>query len=405
MLFRFSLYGLLKNQRYFEPFLLLAMLDAGLGFAQIGVLVALRELTTAALEIPSGAIADVFGRRRSMVLAFLGYVTAYVALALGDDLLGFAVGMALIGAGDAFRTGAHKAMIFDWLVSQGREGERVRVYGYTRSWSQIGSAISVPIAALTVYLTGVYTYVFWLAAVPAAVNAFNLATYPAVLNGTQAGRSIRAVAHEVWDSARAAMRDRALRGLLLEAAAFGGSYKVLKDYLQPVVAALALSTAFLGDFEETQAIAVTAGAIYVVLHLLAALASRRAHRWVEGFADITRAAWWLWIAALGSYAALSFALAAALPLAAVLGFVVLALLHNIFRPVLVSRIDTLGRRESAATVLSVESQATSTAAVVLAPAIGLCVDATASGGVPALWPAAAAAAGVAVLVVVFVARR
>jgi hypothetical protein len=67
MLFRFSLYGFLKNQRYFEPFLVLALLEKGLGFFEIGLLIGFRELTVNLLEIPSGAVADVWGRRRSMI--------------------------------------------------------------------------------------------------------------------------------------------------------------------------------------------------------------------------------------------------------------------------------------------------------------------------------------------------
>ena len=50
--FRFSLYGFLKNQRYFEPFLFLAFLEKGLDFTDIGLLIAVRELTTNLLEIP-----------------------------------------------------------------------------------------------------------------------------------------------------------------------------------------------------------------------------------------------------------------------------------------------------------------------------------------------------------------
>jgi len=45
MIFRFSLYGFLKNQRYFEAFLILVFLDKGLDFFRIGLLVAARELT------------------------------------------------------------------------------------------------------------------------------------------------------------------------------------------------------------------------------------------------------------------------------------------------------------------------------------------------------------------------
>ena len=44
MLFKFSMYGFLKNQRYFEPFLILAFRAKGLSFFQIGILIAFREV-------------------------------------------------------------------------------------------------------------------------------------------------------------------------------------------------------------------------------------------------------------------------------------------------------------------------------------------------------------------------
>ena len=44
MLFRFCLYSFLKSQRYFEAFIVLAFLERGLTFLQIGGLVAFREV-------------------------------------------------------------------------------------------------------------------------------------------------------------------------------------------------------------------------------------------------------------------------------------------------------------------------------------------------------------------------
>ena len=74
MIARFSLYGFLKNQRYFEPFIVLFFLDQGLSFAQIGLLIGFRELCHNIGEIPSGAVADLYGRRRCMMLSFVAYI-------------------------------------------------------------------------------------------------------------------------------------------------------------------------------------------------------------------------------------------------------------------------------------------------------------------------------------------
>jgi len=81
MLFRFSLYGFLKNQRYFEPFLLLFLLDKGLSYFWIGLLIGFGQVCVNLMEIPTGAIADVYGRRRCMVLSMAAYIASFLTFA------------------------------------------------------------------------------------------------------------------------------------------------------------------------------------------------------------------------------------------------------------------------------------------------------------------------------------
>ena len=77
MLRRFSLYGFLKNQQYYDPFIVLAFLQMGLSYTLIGVLIAFREIMVNLMEIPTGAIADLFGRRKSMILSFASYILSF----------------------------------------------------------------------------------------------------------------------------------------------------------------------------------------------------------------------------------------------------------------------------------------------------------------------------------------
>ena len=144
MLFRFSLYGFLKNQRYFEPFLVLVFLEKGLSFFLIGLLISFREVTINLFEIPSGAIADVCGRRMSMILSFAAYIGSFLVFGLAQHPALLFLAMFLFAVGEAFRSGTHKAMIFTWLGLQGRLEERqglwlyalleqVRIGGFGRS--------------------------------------------------------------------------------------------------------------------------------------------------------------------------------------------------------------------------------------------------------------------------------
>ena len=143
MLWRFFLYGFLKNQQYYDPFLFLSFMEKGLTCAWVGLLVGFREVCVNGLEMPTGAVADVLGRRRSMVTSVLGYIGSFVLLGLTQPVALLFLAMLCFAVGEAFRTGTHKAIIFDGLEQEGRSSEKTSVCGYTRSWSKLGSAISV----------------------------------------------------------------------------------------------------------------------------------------------------------------------------------------------------------------------------------------------------------------------
>jgi MFS family permease len=105
MLFRFSLYGFLKNQQYYTPFLVLAFLDKGLTFFQIGLLFGIKALFLNLFEVPSGAIADLYGRRRAMLFSFSVFILAFILLAICHSFWLLLIAMVFLALGDSFRTG------------------------------------------------------------------------------------------------------------------------------------------------------------------------------------------------------------------------------------------------------------------------------------------------------------
>ncbi len=369
---RFSAYGFLKNQRYFEPFLALALLSWGASFAQIGLLVGLRELVRNLFEVPSGAVADLWGRRRAMVLAFSVYPLGVALMPLGGQehpwLWGVAMGC--LGLGDAFRSGTHKALVFAWLQQQGRAAERTKVYGYTRSWSRLGSAASIPLGVGLLLVTKDYAWTFWATCVPWTLDLINLATYPRELEGAREERRARGVGRHLLAALREVLGRRRLRRLLLDAAAFEGVHKATKEYLAPaLLVGLGMGELDLGAAGVGASFV---GAVYFATHLLGAAASRRAYRveaWLGGGDEA--------LARLGAGLVGAMALAAAgawVPALTAAGLVAAAWLHDLFRPVLVGRIDAESQAVGKATVLSLESQGSSLTAVLLAPAVGLAVD-------------------------------
>ncbi|MFC1898596.1 MFS transporter, partial [Candidatus Cloacimonadota bacterium] len=77
-LFKFSAYGFLKNLRFFDAFLFLFFLQQGFTFLEIGTLISIREVSILILEIPTGVVADSYGRRNSMIFSFISYIISFV---------------------------------------------------------------------------------------------------------------------------------------------------------------------------------------------------------------------------------------------------------------------------------------------------------------------------------------
>ena len=389
MLVRFCLYGFLKNQKYYEPFLILAFLEKGLSFFDIGLLIAFREVAINLFELPSGAVADLYGRRRAMIFSFAAYLAAFAVFAASSALWTLYAAMFCFALGEAFRSGTHKAMIFDWLALEGRAHEKTRVYGTTRSWSQLGSAASVLIAALIVILEGTYTRVFWYSMVPYALGLINFFGYPRALDGRGSDRP--SLGRHLARALRQCLARPSLRRLLIESTLQKGTYKTVKDYLQPLLQQTALLLPFLVELEDAARAAVLVGAVYFGLYLLSAVSSRQAHRLRDAAGGSSRASRAIWIVSGTAYLSLIAVLAAGGHILAIGLFVLLAMLQNLWLPIFLERIDEASEADLGATVLSVDSQSRSVYVMLFAPVLGWAVDRY------GLWPVGAAgtlAAGV-----------
>ncbi|MBD3867532.1 MAG: MFS transporter [Acidobacteria bacterium] len=377
MLRRFALYGFLKNQRYFEPFLLLVFLEKGLDFFQIGLLIGFRELCVNLMEVPSGAAADLYGRRRSMLLSFSAYIASFVVFALADSIALLSAAMFLFAIGEAFRTGTHKAMILDWLNREGRGDERTRVYGFTRSWSKIGSALSVLIAAGLVFWTGRYSTIFWFSIPPYALALVNFLGYPAWLDRAGAGPvTVRKAMAHLGKSVADAFRNARIRRLVLESSAFEGTFRAGKDYLQPVLQQVAIGIPLLVSLPANRRSALLIGAVYAVLHLLSSLSALNAYRLAGARGGEDGGSLLLWGMVLVVYLVLVPAFHMNILPLAVAGFVALAAAQSLWRPIIVSRFHRCAPAGREATILSIESQSNSAATMVLAPVVGFLVERT-----------------------------
>ena len=359
MFYRFSLYGFLKNLRLFEPFLILFFLSSGLSYTDIGILYAVAEISTNLSEMPTGIYADLFGRRKSMLMGFAAYLISFFVFYIFSNFYIFIVAMVLYGIGDAFRSGTHKAMILEYLKLKNMANKKVEYYGSTRSASQFGSAINSLLAGFVVFYTGDYHIIFLITIIPYIMDFINLATYPKELDGEITGRIHRNMKKQMKDTLHdftSMFKNKFAFKALLNSAVFDAGFSSSKDYLQPILKSFAMSLPFLLFLTGDKRTAIIVGVIYFVLYLLSSYASKKAYIVVRNFKNITIAINFTFI--FGTLFMLFAGIAYFVMLFAlsILLFISLHILYNMRRPMNVSYISDKISSRVMASGLSVESQ-------------------------------------------------
>lgn len=280
--YKFCLYGFLKNLRFFDAFFILFLREKGLSFTEIGVLYAIREIVINISEIPSGIIADAFGRRNSLLASFLFYIVSFIIFYFSPGFAMFAAAFVTYGIAEAFRSGTHKGMIMDYLAVKGWEKQKIDYYGHTRSWSQMGSAVSALAAGTIVFYGGTYNNIFLYSVVPYLLNFLLLLSYPNYLNK----RGVHPKAN-LWPGMIAsvsAFLQALKKPLVLQTvnttAVHSAFLKAVKDYIQPLIVNIAALLPILTHVDAEKKNGAVIGIIYFFIFMATAQASKAASRFV-----------------------------------------------------------------------------------------------------------------------------
>lgn len=377
MLFKFSAYGFLKNLRFFEPFLYLFFLENGLSYFQIGVLISIRETFVNLFEIPSGAIADLTGRRRAMVFSFSSYILSFLVFYFFSDFYLFIPAMVLFASGEAFRSGTHKSMIMEHLDIHGKSDQQVSYYGKTRSASRLGSALSALLAALIVFFRGNYNIVFLATLLPYSMDLILMLTYPKELDGEISGTVIssREMVEQFKSSFSSIFSTKEMGKVLVNASIFDSLFKIGKDYLQPIIRSQALALPVLLMIEDGQArTSILIGIVYFFIYMNSFLSSRKSSQLMERVGNIARSLnWLLWLNVVLFFTAAAGVLMDSL-LIPILSFLLFYTLYNLRKPMVVGFLGTRIKSKERATILSVHSQLRSIFGIIIAPIFGLLAD-------------------------------
>ncbi|MBN2111638.1 MFS transporter [Candidatus Woesearchaeota archaeon] len=133
----------------------------GISFTQIMILNSFFLISIFFMEIPTGAVADYFGRKASLILAALVTAVATFVYSLIPNFYMFLLGEFLWGAGYALMSGADEALVYDSLKKGRAEKKSKKIFARFNSFEIGAIMIAAPIgSAIAAYIGLRYTMMF-----------------------------------------------------------------------------------------------------------------------------------------------------------------------------------------------------------------------------------------------------
>lgn len=240
-----------------SPILVLMIMSKGSPLDGVGVAMAAMSLSVVVLELPSGVLSDLIGRRRVYLASIAIAITGYAVMLVADRFSVVCVAVTLYGASRAFSSGSIEALYIDSFIERRGKDRLHSLVAAMNAGETLGLAVGA--------LAGGYIPLAWKRLYPGS-NPYNgnllaqVALLVALLALTllaphrdpprldesrldaptardePAGRpGVRALLRE---SARAIRGDPVVARLLVGAAFWGFSFSAVETYWQPRLGAM-----------------------------------------------------------------------------------------------------------------------------------------------------------------------
>ncbi|MFW6309997.1 MAG: MFS transporter [Prolixibacteraceae bacterium] len=168
---------LVKISKWFNlvmPIIVLFYQDNGMGMQEIFTLKAIYSVAVVIMEIPSGYMADVWGRKKTLILGSILGSAGFLIYSFSFGFWAFVAAEIVLGIGHSFVSGADSAMLYDSLKASGKSEDYVKQEGRITSAGNFAEAIAGVIggflAAISLRTPFYFQFVVAFVAIPAALT-------------------------------------------------------------------------------------------------------------------------------------------------------------------------------------------------------------------------------------------
>ena len=247
------------------PIIVLFYQENGLSMQDVLTLKGIYSVAVVLLEIPSGYLADVWGRKKSLILGSILGCLGFVVYSFSHGFTGFLTAELILGIGSSFISGSDSAMLYDSLLKMKREKEYLKQESRVMSIGNFAEALAGiaggSLALISLRTPFIFQSFIAFIAIPAS---FMLLDPNQNAPKSKAGfkHILSIVKFSLWDSAR-------LRWNIMLSSVIGCATLTLAWFIQPYLKDL--------DMEVS-----TIGVIWTLLNLTVGAVALLAHR-VEGY--------------------------------------------------------------------------------------------------------------------------
>lgn len=123
------------------------LLSKGLNLFEAGAVNLFFFATLFLCEIPTGAFADVFGRKASVIFACVLHVIGMCVYGFSETMPGFITAEIILGIGVTFSSGALRAWFVDRLIHHGYDGKLNTIFARAQVLRQIAGIVAAVVGA------------------------------------------------------------------------------------------------------------------------------------------------------------------------------------------------------------------------------------------------------------------
>ncbi|RIH63458.1 MFS transporter [Mariniphaga sediminis] len=236
---------LVKISKWFNlvmPVVVLFYQDNGMGMHEIFVLKAIYSLAIVFLEIPSGWMADVWGRKKTLILGTILGSAGFLMYSFSYGFWAFVAAEIVLGAGHSFVSGADSAMLYESLKADRKSGSYVKHEGRITSAGNFAEAIAGITAGFLAAVSLRTPFYFQFAVAALAIPAAFTLTEPQI----KATTHIHSVKKIVGDIKNTFLKETNLRVSILLSAVTGTATLTFAWLVQPYFKIIGLPVELFG---------------------------------------------------------------------------------------------------------------------------------------------------------------